>query len=112
LKLVEALLELGADIDSTKHSGRSALHEAARALSLPIIDVLLEAKARVRVRTRNGQTALHEVILGMFTHMGFGGLGCVERLIRAGVKVTAQDNGGITALHLAVVLGGVRLVAA
>jgi ankyrin repeat protein len=62
----------------------------------------------VGVTTRNGQTALHEVILARFA--GCGSLGCAELLIREGVNVKAQDNCGITALHLAVELGCVPLV--
>ncbi|MCC6137247.1 MAG: ankyrin repeat domain-containing protein [Bdellovibrionaceae bacterium] len=58
LKLVKALLDLGADPNAGALSdGQTCLHVAAESLYVPIVEMLLKAGADVEVRTKFGHTA-------------------------------------------------------
>lgn len=95
---VEMLLACGADPAATDAEGRTALHEAARKLSLPVLNRLLEEGVYPGVRCLKGRTPLHEAArtgrLGKAREI-------TERLIEARTPVDVQDHKKRTAAHYA-----------
>ena len=90
---VALLLRHKAKVDARDAQGRSALHEAALAGHVEIMDALLAARADADARDAKGRSPLHEAASG-------GHLDAVERLVEH-VDVLALDADGRNALHLA-----------
>lgn len=60
LKIVEMLLQYGADVNMTNGDSATALHIAARHGNIPILKLLLQKDARsINHRDRKGNTPLH-----------------------------------------------------
>ena len=98
---IEALLQAGADVDSTTSTGLTALHLAvhAGACRLDAVDALLQAGA-TQLRDISGQTPLHRA-----SH--FGDLDVVLHLLDGGAQEDAPDINGHTPLHVAAHCGHV-----
>jgi hypothetical protein len=88
------LLSSGADVNSKKEDGRTALHEAASQGHQGIVELLLASGAGVNNRAENGLTALHDAA-------SQGHQGVVALLLSAAADVHSRTVGGITALHIA-----------
>jgi ankyrin repeat protein len=93
-KMVQLLLEKGADIVAKNIANCTALHLAVQ-WGLETTHVLLGNGIHVTARNDEGKTALHEAILGGNTEI-------VELLLEKGADITARDNQNRTALHAAV----------
>ena len=66
IRLVQALLHAGANIDETDARGATALANAARGGHLQVVQVLLEEDADVHVADADVQTALMHAAAGGF----------------------------------------------
>lgn len=80
-----ALIDLGADIESTDRVSRSPLMYAARSENPQVIDALLDAGADMSVRDQLGNEALAWAA-------GFGTADGVQVLLDAGADVNVTDN--------------------
>ena len=59
---IQRLLELGADIDIRNYKGKTALHCAAKAGFLTVINLLIEKGATVDATDNNGETPLFDAL--------------------------------------------------
>lgn len=92
---VQLLLKHKARADARDRQRRSALHEAAQAGHVAIIDALLAAGANLEARDANGRTPLLEAAAA-------GRAAVVEHLLAHTPDIAAVDNEGRNALLLAV----------
>lgn len=91
---VQLLLKHKAKADTRNATGRSALHEAALAGHVEIIDILLAAGADVQAADAQGRTPWLEAARG-------ARLPALEKLAAAGAPASVNDAEGRNALHLA-----------
>ena len=91
---VQLLLRHKARADARNAAGRSALHEAALAGHVGIIECLLAAGADVQAVDAQGRTPWLEAARG-------AQLPALEALVAAGAQAAACDGEGRSALHLA-----------
>lgn len=91
---VQLLLKHKARIDARDALGRSALHEAALAGHVEVIEALLAANADVQARDAAGRTPLLDAAQG-------GRVGAVDALAAAGADIAVVDGEGRGALALA-----------
>src|SRR5262245_28988991 len=104
---MRTLLKQGADVNTPRGDGMSALHFAAERGDAETTEMLLYAGANVAAVTRIGQyTPLHLASQA-------GNAGVVKALLKAGAAVSAKaTTTGVTPLHLAATSGNVDVVAA
>ena len=104
-KVVEALLDSGADINARDEQNQTALHKAASGGHTPIVKLLLERGADVNAKNLFGQTSL-------LAPLYRGSLDAVRALLDAGADVEARSElSGQTPL-LAVSNGQTKVVEA
>ena len=96
-KDVREQLENGTDVNTTSHSGVTALHIAVDNQRIGICRLLISWKADVNARTNHGETPLHWAAKSDLR----GSQIIVEDLIKAGAEINAHDDYGITPLHIA-----------
>ena len=101
------LIELGADVTIADERGGTALHWAAYAGELPMVQALVAAKADVEALgetvDRCKGSPLHNAARG-------GNLAVLDALIRMGADVKAVDSERKTALHLSAMCGLVAVM--
>ena len=100
---VRALLEAGADADTSRADGATALLWAAHWDDLRMADLLLQAGADVNAADDHGVTPLQRAAENASPVM-------VDRLLTAGAKVNTVQTSGLTALMIAARTGDVRVV--
>ena len=101
---VRLLLKAGADPDAADRDGWTPIHLAARNGHHQVIQVLVRHDAHVDVRTKFGnRTALYWAAEK-------GHVDAVKTLIKLGADVTAQDEDGQTAVHVATSFGHTDVV--
>ena len=106
VEAVRALLERGADVQTARPDGMTALHWAAMRSDLELAEMLLYAGANLEATTRIGQhTPLH--VAGRS-----GRAPVVQALLEAGADPHAVTASGATALHLAAQAGNGAAAAA
>ena len=125
---IAALLDFGADINYSNSVGRTALHFASSSGSVSVVQLLLHGGANVERRDSSGRTPMwcsmengHFTVARSLLRHGAnpnerfglsdrtplhwsasrGQEDFVELLISSGADVNAQDNGGLTAAHIA-----------
>ncbi len=91
-KTARVLINNGADVTLTDHTGGTALHYAARAGTVDIARKLLQADADVNAQSQDGATPLH-------TATGKGQEKIIKLLLQNGAKVTPIN--GMTPLEIA-----------
>ncbi|CAM9753486.1 unnamed protein product [Scytosiphon promiscuus] len=92
--ILEALIEYGADVESTDNGGSTALQHAAMLGRTASIDFLVERNADVDSTDLEGCTALHWAAME-----GHGE--AIVTLLRHGAEIDAADDAGRTPLHRA-----------
>ena len=122
--IVRRLVEAGSDVNAVKRNGCSAIHAAARADNLAVMETLVGLGADVTATSVVGSTAMHdaatgEVVRWLVAHglsiegdgvndsplqsaCADGHVDAVRALIELGADVHYRDWGGDTALHCAV----------
>ncbi len=94
-KVVQDLLEQGADVNVTNYKGQSALHCAAKAGFVEPVRILLDHGADVNAQDRDGDTPLHTACRSSIkNHQRLQQV--VDLLIKNGAKLSAQNNRGRT----------------
>jgi len=91
IKLVELLLQAGADINAKNNYGWTALMWASKYGYKDVVKLLIKAGADINAKTYSGWTAL-------ISASGNGHIDVVELLLQTGADVNAKDNYGWTAL--------------
>ncbi len=94
------LLKLGADIDVRSSKGKTALHCAAKAGFLKVIDVLIENGANIDAKDNNGETPLFETIRSTIKD-GEKQRASVESLLTKGANPNFKNKKGLTPLQIA-----------
>ena len=102
-KLIEQLIEAGANLDFQDEDGDTALRRASYYGHLEIVEKLLDAGADVNAKNIGGATSLQEASV-------MGRLEIVEKLLDAGADVNVQDEEGQTALVEASYYGYLEIV--
>ena len=111
--VVQALLLMGAEIESRDASGMTALHHASRNGYYLVMRLLLDNGCKVKSRAHRGYTALHFAAIA-------GDSETIKLLVARGAKVTAKLSDtlydkslrGDTPLHLAAIHENVDTVRA
>ncbi|GAB4813603.1 hypothetical protein N2152v2_000649 [Parachlorella kessleri] len=98
-----ALLEAGADVNSSSHDGSTALHIAALNDFINGIDLLVAAGADLGAQDNDGNTALHEAVIKK-------SMQAVAVLVEVGAPLNAVNAAGRTALGEARRMGSGTLV--
>jgi len=95
LSTVKVLVEHGALVNITDENGMTPLHVAVNNSNLSIVDYLTEKGAYLNLRDEKyGRLELHTAAI-----RGNGDI--VNRLVKGGANVSAQDNDGMTPLDYA-----------
>ena len=94
------LLALGADIDVRNYKGKTALHCAAKAGFLSVIDLLIEKGATIDAPDNNGETALFEAIRSTIKD-GEKQRAAIEALLVKGADPNFKNGKGLTPLQVA-----------
>jgi ankyrin repeat protein len=97
---VQRLLELGADIDVRNYKGKTALHYAAKAGFLKVINLLIEKGATVDATDQDGETPLFEAIRSTIKD-GEKQLAALEALLVNGANPNLRNQKGLTVLQVA-----------
>jgi ankyrin repeat protein len=96
VKIVEALIERGIDINTVDKDGLTPLHEAAGSGHVEVVNTLIKKGANVKAVSKDGITPLHCAALSSDNKE------IVEILVKEGADVNALlDESMITPLHMA-----------
>lgn len=102
--LVEILINLGADINTTTNKKDAPLHWAVRELQPQIVDLLISKGAHVNTKNSKGSTPLHllaePVTIGSEKSLGQDRIKIFKTLLINGAIVDIKDNDGRTPLEL------------
>ena len=93
-RVVDLLLQRGAEIDQPNRKGQTALMHAATKGHERVVDLLIRRGADAKLQNREGVTAL----MGAATK---GWEGVFDLLLQRGAEINKQDNDGATALMYA-----------
>lgn len=96
LDIVQILLAAGADVNAASYSGQTALSEAAYWGHLEIVNLLICVGADVNLHEIDDTTPLMKALM-----FGFGSFDIVKALLDAGADPNIRNNGGQTALDIA-----------
>ena len=96
-------------LTETDSFGMLPLHSAASLGSVEAIEFLLDEGADVRYIPQKGYSQLVRGRAPLHLAVATGNTHVVALLVKAGVDIFAQDNGGLTPLHLAVQYGRIRV---
>ena len=94
------LLKLGADIDVRSNKGKSALHCAAKAGFLKVIDVLLENGIDIDAVDHNGESPLIEAIKSTIKNREKQ-RAAIEALLINGANIKLKNSKGLTPMQIA-----------
>ena len=94
------LLKLGADIDVKSSKGKTALHCAAKAGFINVIEVLIENGATIDTTDNNGETPLIEAIRSTIKSPEKQ-QGAIEKLLLNGANPNFKNKKGATPLQIA-----------
>ena len=97
---VQRLLELGANIDVRNYKGKTALHCAAKAGFLKVINLLIAKGATVDAADNSGETPLFEAIRSTIKN-GEKQRAALEALLVNGANLNVKNQKGLTSLQVA-----------
>ena len=97
---VQRLLDLGADIDVRNYKGKTALHYAAKAGFLKVINLLIDKGATVDAIDQDGETPLFEAIRSTIKD-GEKQRAAIEALLAKGANPNLKNRKGLTPLQVA-----------
>ncbi len=97
---IQRLLALGADIDVRNYKGKTALHYAAKAGFLKVINLLIEKGATIDAPDTNGETPLFDALRSTIKD-GEKQRASVEALLVKGANPNAENRKGLTPLNVA-----------
>ena len=97
---IQRLLALGADIDVRNYKGKTALHYAAKAGLLKVINLLIEKGATIDAPDTNGETPLFDALRSTIKD-GEKQRASVEALLVKGANPNAENRKGLTPLNVA-----------
>ena len=97
---VQRLLDLGADIDVRNYKGKTALHYAAKAGFLKVINLLIDKGATVDATDQDGETPLFEAIRSTIKD-GEKQRVAIEALLVKGANPNLKNRKGLTPLQVA-----------
>jgi ankyrin repeat protein len=92
--VVEALVELGADVNARDWHNNTPLHDAVSDNRPSVVEALLERGADPNIQNGNGDTPLHIAARLGYTR-------CVEALLKYGARKDIKNNEGKTPADLA-----------
>ncbi|KAK0619041.1 ankyrin repeat-containing domain protein, partial [Immersiella caudata] len=90
-RIVQILVEYGADINSRCKDGETPLMQAVKREDASVVWFLVDKRADMNVQNKDGATALHLAVR-------HGSKSIVWLLIESGARADAQDNEGMTPL--------------
>ncbi|MDE0634944.1 MAG: ankyrin repeat domain-containing protein [Candidatus Poribacteria bacterium] len=94
------LLELGADINVQSSKGKTALHCAAKAGFLKVVNVLIENGANIDATDNNGETPLYDAIRSTIKNREKQ-RAALEALLIKGANPNVKNRRGLTPLQAA-----------
>lgn len=97
---IQRLLALGADIDVRNYKGKTALHYAAKAGFLKVINLLIEKGATIDAPDKNLETPLFDALRSTIKD-GEKQQAAVEALLVKGANPTLKNRKGVTPLNVA-----------
>ncbi|MDE0011882.1 MAG: ankyrin repeat domain-containing protein [Candidatus Poribacteria bacterium] len=97
---VQRLLALGADIDVRNYKGKTALHYAAKAGFLKIINLLIERGAPLNATDNDGETPLFDAIRSTIKDSEKQ-RAALEALLVAGANLNVKNKKNLTPLQVA-----------
>ena len=97
---VQRLLALGADIDVRNYKGKTALHYAAKAGFLKVINLLIERGAPLDATDNDGETPLFDAIRSTIKDSQKQ-RAALEALLVAGANLNVKNKKGLTPLQVA-----------
>ena len=97
---VQRLLALGADIDVRNYKGKTALHYAAKAGFLKVINLLIEKGTTVDATDNDGETPLFDAIRSTIKD-GNKQRTALEALLVNGANPNAKNKKGLTPMQVA-----------
>lgn len=92
LKIIQYLIDKGADVNATNEDGTTPLHLVAYQEA---VELLLKNGADIEAKNKDGETPL---IISIFNQDSEE---VIERLLMAGANIKAKNNDGQTALDIA-----------
>jgi ankyrin repeat protein len=99
-EVIQRLLSLGANPDIRNYKGKTALHCAAKAGFIRVIEVLLENGADVNAADHTGETPLFDAIRSTIKD-GAKKIATVDALLSSGADPNFENHKGITPLQVA-----------
>ncbi len=96
---IQRLLKLGADIDVRNYKGKTALHCAAKAGFLKVINLLIEQGATIDAPDKNGETPLFDAIRSTIKNREKQ-RASLETLLVKGANPNAKNLKGLTPLKV------------
>jgi len=101
-KIVEYLLQQGADVNTSNLEKSTPLHDSANKGRIGLVRFLLEKGADANAKDINNDTPLHEAIEAYGVYItNFRYVEIVKLLLSVGAVVNDKNNKGETPLHLA-----------
>ena len=97
---VQRLLALGADIDVRNYKGKTALHYAAKAGFLKVINLLIKRGAPLDATDNDGETPLFDAIRSTIKDSQKQ-RAALEALLVAGANLNVKNKKGLTPLQVA-----------
>ena len=97
-KLVQALIDVGADLNFKDKNGDTLLHRAVRHGNKNLIDVFVSNGLDVNVKNKHGLTPLYYAIYSRNAYT-------IDFLVKRGADVNAKAKAGLTPLHYAATYG-------